>query len=669
MDVGDLQGDGAEHVDDEQVGRPRGVRRVEPGVGQQFQEPFVQGERVRAVHGPADHQADGTRVRREACPQIQGERLDAFAPGTAAVREDVVVDLAQQALDEGLDHCRLVREVRVDGVRCHADPCGDAAHGRRIGAALVEKAQRRVQDLVLGQGPARTATALPWLARTLDADYPLDICSPHSRTLLYTVQILYTVQGDSMTTDHHRPGSPPHDRRAVRRRRPCVRRGGHGAVVDVRLAGHPAGTGRRGAAGVRRRRHEPGLDLVRHRLDLRDPRRPDPAAPGGPGPARRSRRCGSPPTWAPPRWCCRSIGFLRWVFVVPPLADSYVAGDATTRAAVDAAWTAQHQFGGALLGEHLGQLLVIGWSVTLSVIILRSRVLPRWLGVAGLVVSAIYLLNQGDILATAVPGFPVWDLAGLLGSTGWGLWVAALGVVLLLRPSAPRSPALATAPPARAPAATPTQRPAACRPEELTTMTRARARPDRHSCAPGCSGPPGSSPSRSPVSPAPRSPAASTARSPRWSAAPSPGSSSAPARRWPAAAGSTSEGGSRPPRSAWASGCSSAPSAVGYRTSLADLALMGALTGLVLGVAQALALPRRTRRRWVWAAAMPALWALGWTVTTLGGIAVDEQFTIFGAYGAVTFSALSGLLLHALLPLPHRRPASDPAPTPVGATA
>jgi hypothetical protein len=129
------------------------------------------------------------------------------------------------------------------------------------------------------------------------------------------------------------------------------------------------------------------------------------------------------------------IGFLRWVFVVPPLAASYVAGDATTRAAVDAAWTAQHQFGGALLGEHLGQLLVIGWSVTLSVVILRSHVLPRWLSVTGLVVSGVYLLNQGDVLATAVPGFPVWDLAGLLGSTGWGLWVAALGVVLLRRPS------------------------------------------------------------------------------------------------------------------------------------------------------------------------------------------------------------------------------------------
>jgi hypothetical protein len=128
------------------------------------------------------------------------------------------------------------------------------------------------------------------------------------------------------------------------------------------------------------------------------------------------------------------IGFLRWVFVVPPLADSYVTGDATTRAAVDAAWTAQHQFGGALLGEHLGQLLAIGWSVALSVIILRSRVLPRWLGVTGLIAGALYLTNQGDVLATAVPGFPVWDVGGLIGSVTWGLWVAVLGVLILRRP-------------------------------------------------------------------------------------------------------------------------------------------------------------------------------------------------------------------------------------------
>jgi Domain of unknown function (DUF4386) len=128
------------------------------------------------------------------------------------------------------------------------------------------------------------------------------------------------------------------------------------------------------------------------------------------------------------------IGFLRWVFVVPQLADAHRDGDTATRTAMEAAWTAQHQFGGALLGEHLGQLLIIGWSVTLCVIILRRRVLPRWLGISGLAVSTLYFLNQGDILATAIPGFPVWDLAGLIGSTSWGLWIAALGVSLLILP-------------------------------------------------------------------------------------------------------------------------------------------------------------------------------------------------------------------------------------------
>jgi len=91
--------------------------------------------------------------------------------------------------------------------------------------------------------------------------------------------------------------------------------------------------------------------------------------------------------------------------------------------------------------------------------------------------------------------------------------------------------------------------------------------------------------------------------------------------------------------------------AVSYSTSLAALVVMGAVTGLVLGVAQAAALPAAVgRRRWIWGAAIPILWALGWTATTLGGIDVAQQFTVFGAYGALTFSALSGVLLHYLLP-------------------
>jgi hypothetical protein len=96
--------------------------------------------------------------------------------------------------------------------------------------------------------------------------------------------------------------------------------------------------------------------------------------------------------------------------------------------------------------------------------------------------------------------------------------------------------------------------------------------------------------------------------------------------------------------------------AVDYGTSLTDLAVMGLLTGLVLGPIQALALPSRAAHRWAWAIGTPALWALGWAVTTLGGIHVEEQFTNFGAYGALTYSALSGLLLHRILPYQQTTP-------------
>jgi hypothetical protein len=100
---------------------------------------------------------------------------------------------------------------------------------------------------------------------------------------------------------------------------------------------------------------------------------------------------------------------------------------------------------------------------------------------------------------------------------------------------------------------------------------------------------------------------------------------------------------------------------VGYGTSLGELALMGFITGIPLGAAQTYLLRDRVANAWVWAAAMPLLWALGWTVTTVGGIDVDRQFAVFGAYGAITFMALSGVLLDRLRAATPSTPSLDPA--------
>ena len=88
--------------------------------------------------------------------------------------------------------------------------------------------------------------------------------------------------------------------------------------------------------------------------------------------------------------------------------------------------------------------------------------------------------------------------------------------------------------------------------------------------------------------------------------------------------------------------------AAGYGTSAGELAVMGAITGVPLGAAQAVLLRGRVARPWAWAAVMPPLWALGWTVTAAAGVGVGSQYAVFGAFGAITVMALSGVLLDRL---------------------
>ena len=75
---------------------------------------------------------------------------------------------------------------------------------------------------------------------------------------------------------------------------------------------------------------------------------------------------------------------------------------------------------------------------------------------------------------------------------------------------------------------------------------------------------------------------------------------------------------------------------------------MGFITGIPLGAAQAYLLRGRVASAWAWGVAVPLLWALGWTVTTAAGIDVERQYAVFGALGAITFMALSGVLLDRL---------------------
>jgi len=116
-------------------------------------------------------------------------------------------------------------------------------------------------------------------------------------------------------------------------------------------------------------------------------------------------------------------------------------------------------------------------------------------------------------------------------------------------------------------------------------------------------------------------------------------------------------GGRRPDPVRWivgtgiglAIGLLAGAAAVDHRTTLGALVVQGALSGLAVGAAQAVALwPQLGRRAMLWPAMVAASWAAGWAVTTAIGVQVESQFTVFGSAGAIVVAALTSVLPIAL---------------------
>lgn len=125
------------------------------------------------------------------------------------------------------------------------------------------------------------------------------------------------------------------------------------------------------------------------------------------------------------------IALLRWVFVIPVIANSYVSGDVVTKTAAIMSFQTVHQFGGVLLGEYIGQLFTIIWTVMISYAFIKLNVFAKWVSWLGIIASLIYLMAQAELFATIIPGFPVWGMAGFIGSTLWLIWLIIIGVKFL----------------------------------------------------------------------------------------------------------------------------------------------------------------------------------------------------------------------------------------------
>jgi hypothetical protein len=128
----------------------------------------------------------------------------------------------------------------------------------------------------------------------------------------------------------------------------------------------------------------------------------------------------------------QTFGFLRWPFLVPHLAQAYLAPDASEaqRAAAAMVFEAFHRYAGMAVGEHLGYLSTSLWTFLVALLMLRTRLFGRWLGLSGM------LLALGVASGLLEPAG--WELAGTINAISylaWAVWLIAVGVVVLVRRS------------------------------------------------------------------------------------------------------------------------------------------------------------------------------------------------------------------------------------------
>jgi hypothetical protein len=117
----------------------------------------------------------------------------------------------------------------------------------------------------------------------------------------------------------------------------------------------------------------------------------------------------------------RSLGIVRWLFMMPVLAGIYLDPDASeaTRQMVSVTYEAFNSYAGGI-GEILGVgLFGAALFGLISVALVRSARFPSWIGYAGLVVAAllsagvleVFGIDLGPFLAISVTALQLWMLA------------------------------------------------------------------------------------------------------------------------------------------------------------------------------------------------------------------------------------------------------------------
>jgi hypothetical protein len=123
----------------------------------------------------------------------------------------------------------------------------------------------------------------------------------------------------------------------------------------------------------------------------------------------------------------RCLGIIRWLVAMPALATLYTnpATSTATREAIAVVYRVLNDYAGSV-GEVLGvSLFAALWLAIVSLTILQTRVVPRWLGFFGLVSATLLAVQLAELFGIELGAFINVSVSVLQ------LWFLVMGIALL----------------------------------------------------------------------------------------------------------------------------------------------------------------------------------------------------------------------------------------------
>lgn len=124
----------------------------------------------------------------------------------------------------------------------------------------------------------------------------------------------------------------------------------------------------------------------------------------------------------------QSIGFIRWIFTMPYLTESYF-DKPENQNSLSIIYETLNRYAGMSIGEHLGFLAMGSWTICLGIIILKHTRLYTWVGLAGIFIGLLLIISVAEHFGGLQA--QLFGKINFIANALWTVWLLAIAVMMI----------------------------------------------------------------------------------------------------------------------------------------------------------------------------------------------------------------------------------------------